>query len=59
MVIFELMFVEFKEFYVKFYYLSNLCMWFYGDDDVEERLKILAFFFDEFDRREVDSMIVI
>ena len=53
----ELTFAEFKEFHAKFYHPSNSRMWFYGDDDVEERLKILASFLDEFDRREVDSTI--
>jgi len=53
----ELTFEEFKEFHAKYYHPSNSRMWFYGDDDVEERLKVLASFLDEFDRREVDSTI--
>lgn len=32
-------------------------MWFYGDDDVEERLKMLDAFLSEFDRKEVVSTI--
>ena len=53
----ELTFEEFKEFHAKYYHPSNSRMWFSGDDDVEERLKVLASFLDEFDRREVDSTI--
>ena len=53
----ELTFAEFKDFHGKYYHPSNSRMWFYGDDNVEDRLKLLASFLDEFDRREVDSSI--
>ena len=53
----DLGFDEFKDFHGKFYHPSNARMWFYGDDDVEERLKILDGFLSEFDRREVDSVV--
>jgi presequence protease len=53
----ELTFAEFKDFHGKFYHPSNSRMWYYGDDDVEERLKHLATFLDEFEYREVDSSI--
>ena len=53
----DLSFEEFKEFHGKFYHPSNARMWFYGDDDVEERLQILDSFLSEFERREVDSSI--
>jgi Zn-dependent M16 (insulinase) family peptidase len=53
----KLSFEEFKDFHGKFYHPSNSRMWFYGDDDVEERLKILDSFLCEFDKKEIDSTI--
>ena len=53
----QLTFAEFRDFHGKFYHPSNSRMWFYGDDDVEERLKILDSFLSEFDRKEIDSTI--
>ena len=53
----DLSFEEFKDFHGKFYHPSNARMWFYGDDDVEDRLKILDGFLSEFDRKEVDSAV--
>ena len=53
----DLGFEEFKEFHTKFYHPSNARMWFYGDDDVEERLQILDAFLSEFERKEVDSTV--
>ena len=53
----DLTFEEFKDFHGKFYHPSNARMWFYGDDDVEDRLKILDDFLSEFDRKDVDSVV--
>lgn len=53
----ELTFAEFKDFHGKFYHPSNARLWFYGDDDVENRLKLLSGFLDEFDAKDVDSSI--
>jgi len=53
----DLGFAEFKDFHGKFYHPSNARLWFYGDDDVEERLSTLNAFLSEFDRKEVDSVI--
>jgi Zn-dependent M16 (insulinase) family peptidase len=53
----DLTFAEFKDFHGKFYHPSNARLWFYGDDNVEERLKILNGFLDEFDPKAVDSSI--
>mmetsp|Transcript_14152 Transcript_14152/g.34028 ORF Transcript_14152/g.34028 Transcript_14152/m.34028 type:complete len:1117 (-) Transcript_14152:229-3579(-) len=53
----ELGFQEFKDFHGKFYHPSNSRMFFYGDDDVEERLKVLDGFLGEFERKQVDSSI--
>ena len=53
----DLSFQEFQEFHGKFYHPSNARMWFYGDDDVSDRLKLLNDFLDEFDKKDVDSSI--
>lgn len=54
----DLSFQEFKEFHQKFYHPSNARLWFYGDDDVEDRLQILDSFLSEFEREEVDSQVM-
>ncbi|KAL0334846.1 UNVERIFIED_CONTAM: Presequence protease 1, chloroplastic/mitochondrial [Sesamum radiatum] len=38
----KLTFEEFKEFHRKYYHPSNARIWFYGDDDPNERLRILS-----------------
>ncbi|MCH85500.1 presequence protease 1 chloroplastic/mitochondrial-like, partial [Trifolium medium] len=38
----KLTFEEFKEFHRKYYHPSNSRIWFYGDDDPNERLRILS-----------------
>lgn len=38
----KLTYEEFKEFHRKYYHPSNARIWFYGDDDVNERLRILS-----------------
>ncbi|OMO63192.1 hypothetical protein COLO4_32675 [Corchorus olitorius] len=45
----KLTFEEFKEFHSKFYHPSNARIWFYGDDDPYERLRILSEYLDAFD----------
>ncbi|XP_039019417.1 presequence protease 1, chloroplastic/mitochondrial-like [Hibiscus syriacus] len=39
---------EFKEFHRKYYHPSNARIWFYGDDDPNERLRILSEYLDQF-----------
>ncbi|OAY65982.1 Presequence protease 1, chloroplastic/mitochondrial, partial [Ananas comosus] len=48
----QLTFDEFKEFHSKHYKPSNAKIWFYGDDDPNERLRILSAYLDLF---EMDS----
>ncbi|KAG0504692.1 hypothetical protein M758_N025900 [Ceratodon purpureus] len=38
-----------QEFHVKFYYLTNARVWFYGDDDPNQRLRIISAYLDEFE----------
>ncbi|KAH6825949.1 presequence protease 1 [Perilla frutescens var. hirtella] len=45
----KLSFEEFKEFHRKYYHPSNARIWFYGDDDPNERLRILSEYLDMFE----------
>ncbi|KAG2705435.1 hypothetical protein I3843_05G047400 [Carya illinoinensis] len=45
----KLTFEQFKEFHRKYYHPSNARIWFYGDDDPNERLRILSEYLDMFD----------
>ncbi|KAJ4851266.1 Presequence protease 1, chloroplastic/mitochondrial [Turnera subulata] len=45
----KLTFEQFKEFHQKYYHPSNARIWFYGDDDPTERLRILREYFDMFE----------
>ncbi|PIN10818.1 Metalloendoprotease HMP1 (insulinase superfamily) [Handroanthus impetiginosus] len=45
----KLTFEEFKEFHLKYYHPSNARIWFYGDDDPNERLRILSEYLNMFD----------
>ena len=45
----DLSFTEFRNFHKQFYHPSNARFWFYGDDEPEKRLEILAGFLDDFE----------
>ncbi|KAL4196966.1 hypothetical protein AMTRI_Chr04g248910 [Amborella trichopoda] len=45
----KLTFEEFKEFHRKYYHPSNSKIWFYGDDDPNERLRTISVYLDQFD----------
>ncbi|KAH7277479.1 hypothetical protein KP509_39G053600 [Ceratopteris richardii] len=49
----KLTFEEFQEFHRKFYHPSNARIWFYGDDDPNERLCLISAYLDEFEENEV------
>ncbi|TYK06741.1 presequence protease 1 [Cucumis melo var. makuwa] len=51
----KLTFEEFKEFHGKFYHPGNARIWFYGDDDPVERLRILKEYLDMFDASPVSN----
>ncbi|KAF3435385.1 hypothetical protein FNV43_RR22474 [Rhamnella rubrinervis] len=51
----KLTFEEFKEFHRKYYHPSNARIWFYGDDDPNERLCILSEYLDIFDASSAPS----
>ena len=42
-----------QDFHARYYHPSNARIWFYGDDDPEERLRILSTYLDNFDARQV------
>ncbi|KAH7679588.1 LuxS/MPP-like metallohydrolase protein [Dioscorea alata] len=45
----KLTFEEFKDFHRKYYHPSNARIWFYGDDEPNERLRILSEYLKEFE----------
>jgi predicted Zn-dependent peptidase len=45
----NLTFQQFQEFHAKFYHPSNARVWFYGDDDPDERLHIISAYLAEFE----------
>lgn len=50
---------EFKAFHEAYYHPSNARAFFSGDDDPDERLRILDAYFSEFDARPVDSHVAV
>ena len=53
----SLTFEEFQAFHGRYYHPSNARFWFYGDDDADERLKILDAYLQQFERLQVDSAV--
>lgn len=55
--IINLSFEQFREFHQRYYHPSNARIYFYGDSDPEERLRIVNEYLKDFDRLQVDSTI--
>ena len=53
----DLTYDQFKRFHETYYHPSNARIFWYGDDDPEERLRILDAYLRDFERIEVDSQI--
>jgi presequence protease len=53
----QLTYEQLREFHGKHYHPSNARVFFYGDDDPEERLRLLDKYLGEFDRIEVDARV--
>ncbi len=53
----DLTYEQFRRFYQSYYHPSNARLFFYGDDDPEERLRRMDAYLAPFDRAEVDSAI--
>ena len=53
----DLTYEQFKEFHDTYYHPSNSRIFFYGDDDIEDRLRILDSYLREFEMLDVDSRV--
>lgn len=53
----DLTYEQFKQFHEKYYHPANARIFFYGDDNPEQRLKILDNYLDDFSLPEVDSAV--
>lgn len=51
----DLTYEQFKGFHETFYHPSNAFIFFYGDDNPEQRLRLIDDFIAEFERRDVDA----
>jgi presequence protease len=51
----DLTYEQLKQFHQRHYHPSNAKLFFYGDDDPNERLRLLDKYLSEFDRLEVDA----
>ncbi len=55
----DLTFEQFQAFHQKYYHPSNARFYFYGDDDPDNRLKILNDYLKDFDPIQIDSAILL
>ncbi|MCB8988564.1 MAG: insulinase family protein [Ardenticatenaceae bacterium] len=55
----DLTYEQFKTFHDTYYHPSNALIFFYGDDDPEERLRLLDAYLRDFDRIEVDGNVAL
>lgn len=55
----KLSYEQFREFYDTHYHPSNARIWFYGDDPLEERLKLVDSFLSEFEASQSDTSIAL
>ena len=53
----DLTYAQFKQFHDTYYHPTNSRIFFYGNDDPSERLRLLAEYLDEFERVEVNSSV--
>jgi Zn-dependent M16 (insulinase) family peptidase len=53
----DLTYQQFVEFHQKYYHPSNSYIYFYGDDDPQERLRLVENYLKDYDRIQVDSAI--
>jgi Zn-dependent M16 (insulinase) family peptidase len=53
----NLSFEQFKAFHEKYYHPSNARIYFYGDDEPEERLQVVDGYLKDFEAMEVDSRV--
>lgn len=53
----NLTYAQFKQFHEDYYHPSNAFIYFYGDDDPQKRLALLASYLDNFSAKKVDSSV--
>jgi len=53
----DLTFQQFKDFHKMYYHPSNSYIYFYGDDDPEQRLAIAEEYLQDFDKKNIDSQV--
>ena len=53
----DLTFDQFKAFHMNYYHPSNAFVYFYGDDNFEQRLRLINDYLRDYERRQVDSTI--
>lgn len=51
----DLTFEQFIDFHKTYYHPSNARIWFWGDDNPEERLRLLDSYLSEFEAKQIDS----
>jgi len=55
----KLTYSQFREFHSRYYHPSNARLYFYGDDDPEERLRIADLYLRDFEKIEVDASVML
>jgi Zn-dependent M16 (insulinase) family peptidase len=55
----DLTYEQFKSFHDTYYHPANSLIYFYGDDDEQERLRLLDEYLSQFDQIEVDSAVTL
>ena len=55
----DLTYAQFKAFHERYYHPSNAYIYFYGDDDPEQRLRLMAEYLGAFEPIQVDSSIAL
>ncbi len=55
----DLTYKQFKNFHETYYHPSNAYIYFYGDDDPEERLRLLDVYLRDFEKLDVDTAVAL
>jgi len=55
----DLTYAQFKDFHERYYHPSNARIYFYGDDDPDERLRLMNSYLSGYEKLEVDSSIAL
>ena len=55
----DLTYEQFKQFHQTYYHPSNACIFFYGDDNPEERLRLLDAYLKDFERLDLAAQVAL